>query len=272
MTKVFRSPAPISVSAADGTVVAGQSLEVTVRFVADRPSEIAGGEVELTRTTAFTHFQRQWMGAASRVSVRSSTVLGRADLDIAGPLTAGQHLVRRVTLTVPPEEATIAGQLVQQDYLVRARIRTSEGRDGEGFSPLRIGSAAGREWAAGAAPTVDDAGFAGIVTVTPRRPGTARSVRVELVLDEHVPARADEPLEEDRHAATVVATVPVAERVDLEARQPQRFPFTLRVPLPLPAPSTSTPGFTVRWLLRAVLDWPLRSDPATTVELSGTTA
>jgi hypothetical protein len=39
---------------------------------------------------------------------------------------------------------------------------------------------------------------------------TARGVRVELPLDEHVPARADEPLEEDRHATTVISTVPVA--------------------------------------------------------------
>ena len=130
MTELFRSPVPISVSAADGTVVAGQPLEATVRFVPDRPLEVSGGEVELVRTAAVTHYQRQWMGAAGTVSIRSSAVLSRADLDIAGPLTAGQHLVRRVTLTVPPGEATIAGQLVQQEYLVRARIRAADGGGG----------------------------------------------------------------------------------------------------------------------------------------------
>jgi hypothetical protein len=51
-----------------------------------------------------------------------------------------------------------------------------------------------------------------------------------------------------------------------------RLPFTLRVPLPLPAPSIDTPEFTLRWLLRAVLDRPLRRDPVATVELCGTTA
>ena len=145
-------------------------------------------------------------------------------------------------------------------------------------------------WAEEAA-TVDDAGFAalgieelssrrlsggvllsGAVTVTPRQSGSARGVRVELLLDEHVPARADEPLEEDQHATTVIATVPVAEHVDLTPGEVLRLPFTLRVPLPLPAPSTSTPEFRIRWLLRAVLDRPRRSDPATTVELFGTTA
>jgi hypothetical protein len=112
----------------------------------------------------------------------------------------------------------------------------------------------------------------GTVTMTPRQSGTARGVRVELVLDEHVPARADEPLEEDRHTTTVVATVPVADQVDLTPGEVVRLPFTLRVPLSLSAPTTSTPEFRIRWLLRAVLDRPLRSDPFTTVELFGTTS
>jgi hypothetical protein len=207
-------------------------------------------------------------------------------------VAAGQQLVRHITVDVPPGEATIAGHLVQQDYTVRVRMDADGHRGGRAAARLSIASAdTGREWIADTAPTVEEAGFAalgfeklsgrrlvagvpvtGVVTVAPRQAGRAHGVRVELVLVEHVPARADEPTEEDRDAATVVTTVPVAERVDLEPGRVLRLPFTLGVPLPLPAPSISTPEFTLRWLLRAVLDRQLRPDPSTTLELWGTTA
>jgi hypothetical protein len=292
MTKLINPSVQVDVSTDEETVVAGQPFEVTVRLVADRLVEISDGEVELVRGAAVTHSVRQWGGAGGPVSVRSSAVIARAALDLTGPLGAGQQLVRRITVQTPPGEATIAGQLVQQHYTLRARIHAAGGRGGEAAAPVTITSAdAGREWIADMAPAVDDAGFAvlgfeesssrrlvagvpvtGVVTVAPGHTGSARAVRVELVLGEHVPARADEPTEEDRDAATVVTAVPVAEHLDLEPGRVLRWPFTLRVPIPLPAPSISTPEFTLRWLLRAVLDRPLRPDPTTTVELWGTTA
>jgi hypothetical protein len=137
--------------------------------------------------------------------------------------------------------------------------------DDAGFAVLGIDELSSRRLVGGVPVT-------GVVTVAPRQPGSARGVRVELVLAEHVPARADEPTEEDRDAATVITTAVVAEHVGLEPGRPARLPFTLRPPLPLPAPSISTPELVLRWLLRAVLDRPLRPDPMTTVELSGTTA
>lgn len=292
MTNPLRPPVQVVVDAAEETVVAGQPLQVTVRLAADRPLELAGGEVELVRDAAVTHSQRQWSGAGGPVSVRSSAVIARAAADLTGPVTAGQQLVRHITVDVPPGEATIAGHLVQQNYTLRVRIHADGHRGGKAVAPVSITSAdTGREWIAGTAPTVEEAGFAalgfeklsgrrlvagvpvtGAVTVAPRQAGRAHGVRVELVLAEHVPARADEPTEEDRDAATVVTTVPVAERLDLESSRVLRLPFTLRVPLPLPAPSISTPEFTLRWLLRAVLDRQLRRDPSTTIELWGTTA
>src|SRR4051812_12304706 len=279
MTQLRKPALQVEVSVAEETVAAGQPLGITVRLVADRPLENSGGEVELDRDAAVTHSRRQWSGAGGPVSARSSAVLARADLDLAGPLPPGQHLIRRIPLTVPSGEATIAGQLVQQEYTVRARIHAGS-RRGEGVTGVRITApGAGREGGTDAAPAVDDAGFAvlgfaelssrrlvggvpvtGTVTVTPHQTGSARGARVELVLAEHVPARADEPTEEDREAATVVATVPVAEHLDLEPGRVLRWPFTLRVPLPLPAPSIRTPEFTLRWLLRAVLDRPRRPD------------
>jgi hypothetical protein len=219
-------------------------------------------------------------------------VLALVDLDVAGPLAAGQHRVRRIRLDLPPDEATVAGYLVQQDYAARGRIRLDGDHSAEDATAVRITSAAdGRGGIFGTAPAIDDAGFAllgieevssrrlfggvpvtGVVTVTPRRTGSARGVRIELVLDEHVPARTEEQVEEDRDSQTVVAAESLAGDVDLEPGRQLRLPFTLRAPLPLPAPSISTPQFTLRWLLRAVLDRPLRLDPVTTVELWGATA
>lgn len=62
------------------------------------------------------------------------------------------------------------------------------------------------------------------------------------------------------------------ERRELHPGQIERFPFTMRPPQPLSAPSMGSPEFTVRWLLRVILDRPLRADPVTTVELCGITA
>jgi hypothetical protein len=96
MTKLLRPPKPISVTTADGQVVAGQTLDVTVGLVADRALEVADGEVELIRRTAVTRLGRNWTGAGSRVSFRSSSVISRADMGIVGPLTPGQSVERQL--------------------------------------------------------------------------------------------------------------------------------------------------------------------------------
>jgi len=280
----------LDVSAPD-EAVAGQPLEVTVRLVADRALDVSRGEVELVRTTDVTRLQRNWTGAGSTVSRRSSAVPCRAHLDVAGPLAAGQQLVRRTTLDIPGDEATVAGHLVQQDYTVRARLHTDDGGAIEGTAVVKVGSSASaRGWVADAGPTVDEGDCAvlgldelssrrltggvalhGVVTVTPLRAGTARGLRVELVLDERVPAREDQPLEEDRAAATVHSAELLTDHLELVPGQVLRSPFSLQVPQQLQAPSMSTPAFTLRWLLRAVLDRSMRTDPSTTVELWGTT-
>jgi hypothetical protein len=278
----------LRVEVAPGTVVAGQPVEVTVRFAADRPVEVDGGDVELVRAGAVAHYERGWMGAGATISFRRSAVLDRAELDIAGPLAAGEHLVRAVRLLVPPGEATVAGYLVQQHYGVRATLRSHGGRDHVGSAAVRVeAAAAGRDRSAGAPVVGHDAGFAalgienlsgrrlaagvplsGLVTVAPRAAGGVRGARVELVLDERVPARRDEvPLEEDRTRTTVVSSAPVAGHLDLQPGRVLRLPFTLPVPAVLPAPSISAPEFTLRWLLRAVVDRPRHRDPCATVEL-----
>lgn len=292
MTMLLRAAGAVTVSTSADPVVAGEPMEVTIRFVADHPMEVVGGEVELVRQGAIAHFERFPMGSGATVSYRNSAVLDRTGLDVAGALTAGQHLVRQVTLRVPPEEATIVGYLVQQEYAVRAQLRVPHEPDPEGATPVRVVLAvADRGWVADTAPVVDDAGFAalgieelssrrliggvpisGTVSVSPQRAGSARGVRVELVLDELVPPRVEGPTEEVRRRTTVVAAAPVAGDLDLQPGRVLRLPFDLRAPLPLPAPSMSTPEYTLRWLLRAVLDRPRHRDPTSTIELWASTA
>jgi hypothetical protein len=285
MTKMPGPLQSISVVPAVGLVAAGRTLEVMVAFVPDRPVDVTDGHVELIRTTAVTHIGRNWTGAGSKVSLRSSSVISRADLGIVGPLAPGQCFQRQLELAVPPGEATIAGRLVQQDYVARFRVRA--GRDAGADAVVRVVSVTPvRAGAADAAPVTDDAGFAvlaieapaarqltagvpliGAVTVAPLDAGTARGVRLELVLDEHVPARPREPLEEDCNATTVVAAVSLAENVGLLPGTMLRLPFTLPVPEWLPAPSVSTADFTLSWVLRAVLDRSMHRDPSTAIEL-----
>jgi hypothetical protein len=288
MTQLLREAGHVTVSATEETVHAGQSLEVTVRLVADGPLEVVSAEVELVRNLTLFRVERSWTGAGFTVNRYATAVLATAPLSIAGPLDAGQQQFRRARLIVPTGEATISGRLIQQDYEVRALIHLGDGRDAEECGPVRVTSpAAAWEWVADAAPVRDDAGIAvlgferldnrqlrdgvplsGAVTVNPLEHGMARGLRVELVREERVPGHDDD---EAGISPVVVAAAYVEDHIDLEPGSVLRRPFTLGVPMPLPAPSISTPEFTVRWLLQAVLDRPLRPDPVTTLELCAVT-
>ena len=112
----------------------------------------------------------------------------------------------------------------------------------------------------------------GRVTISPLITGRARSVRVDLLMVEHVSAAPGEPLQEDLDSSTVVASVTAAEHVELVPGQTLRLLFTLHVPDRLPAPTVRTRDFEVRWVLQAVLDRALRPDARVTLELLGTTA
>ncbi|MGY1700257.1 hypothetical protein [Geodermatophilus sp. SYSU D00766] len=270
MSGRLRRPAALSLDA-PREVLAGQPVELTVRCADGRP--VLGGTVELVRQTGLTRTVRQWGGIATAVADRTSTVVARADLDAVG----------RGHLTVPDSEATVAGYLVQREYVVHVRAHTTPSCVGEGAVAVRVHSSAGAPPRAGDAPPAaltvgelsgrelrPDAVVTGVVTA---RPGTtARGVRVELVLDELVPARPDEPTEEDRASTTVVATERLSGPVRAGPGEQLRWSFRLRAPDPLPAPSVSTDEYTLQWLLRAVADRPLRPDVVTAVEMEGRTA
>jgi hypothetical protein len=272
-----RHAAPLRLRPATTTAVAGQVIEVTIDHTPDAPTELVSGELELVRSAVVTRRRRNWTGTGYSVGLRSSDVITRADLDVTGSLSARTPVTRTVPLFVPATAATITAHLVQQDHLLRARLRTREGLAAEATLRIRVdGRAPGMYRTIEVPPVVDGADFAGlaveefsgprlragaplsgVLTVSPRRAGAVRSVRVDLVLAEHVRARPGEPLEEDCDATTVITSVRVADELHLDPATPLRLPFVLPVPEQLPAPSVSTPEFDLRWLLHAVLDRPL---------------
>jgi hypothetical protein len=69
----------------------------------------------------------------------------------------------------------------------------------------------------------------------------------------------------------VVASVALADRPELDPARPLTFRFSVPVPDRLPAPSMRTEEFSLRWMLRGVVDRPLRADPCVAVEMHGVT-
>jgi hypothetical protein len=120
--------------------------------------------------------------------------------------------------------------------------------------------------------------LSGVLTVAPLPSASARGIRLDLVLVGVRPARtaghrrpARDPAHEDKYADTVVASLPLAEHVRLEASRPLRFGFTVPVPPRLPAPTIRMPNFTLSWMLRGVVDRQLHRDPSVAVELQAVT-
>ena len=204
-----------------------------------------------------------------------------------------------MALDIPPDgPGSVQAELVEISWAVRARLHPAGSRDAEATTPIVVLSQA-RDCApvADAPPVLEDQECAvpgleslssrrlvpgvplsGVLTVAPLRSASARGIRLDLVLLEHVlhgprltndPAR--NPAHEDKYAETVVASLPLAGHVGLEASRPLRFEFTLPVPPQLQAPTMRMPNFTLSWLLRGVVDRQLHRDPCVAVELHAMT-
>jgi len=278
----------------------GSVIEAQVQATADRDLAVQGGEVELVRTVTYRY--RQWSpyGGSSTAPTRRSDVVSREPIRIAEYLTTGQSLMRNLRLAVPSTgPGSVSAELVQIQWFVFARVHLSDAADVNGGCEILVLSrsqdcasvalappvAVDRDFAAldldiqSGRRLVPGAELSGSVTVTPRRAGSARALRLELVLQENVehgpwlgddPAR--NPSDQGKRAETVVDCVQLAGQHELERGNPRSYPFTLPVPPQLPAPSMHTPEFSLRWLLRAVLDRPLHKDPYVEVELHGLTS
>ncbi len=308
----------------------GSAIDATVLVMADRDVVVTGGDVELVRNMSYRY--RSWggMGGSTTATARRSEVVDRSVFHSGGPLPGGQPLVQQVRLQLPPDgPGSVRAELLEISWAVHARLRTKGCRDAEATKHILVLSEA-RECAAVAqsAPLVEDRGCAvlgfeslssrrlvgglplsGVLTVAPLRPVTARALRLDLVLLEHVahgpwvtddPARS--PANEEKDAETLVASMALAgqsgrrRQVDprslgdwltrihhessallasggicIEGQQRLRFPFRLIVPPRLQAPSVRTPDYSVRWMLRGVLDWRLHADPSVSLEMHAVT-
>jgi hypothetical protein len=280
----------LTVEVVRADVVGGGRVDVVVSLTAGHDVLVDGGAAELVRTRTLTRRERNWNGAGSAVSRRVESVLGRVDLEAPVSMATGETCRLRAVVPVPEGgEASIAGELVQQDYTVRVQFGVDEHRV-EATRAVHVPLAPASSSPGEPTAVVDDAGVAvlgledvlsqrlcggvpvrGTVTVSPSTAGRARCVRVDLVMIEHVSATPGEPLQEDLDASTVVASVTPAEHVELEPGRVVRVPFTLHVPDRLPAPTLRTPEFEVRWVLQAVLDRSLRPDARVGLELLAAT-
>ena len=188
--------------------------------------------------------------------------------------------------------------LVDLQWEVTARLRVEKARTTEVTRPvLVLSEAADREQVTERPPTVEEHQCAGLsftslssrrlvpgvaldgeLTVAPVKACEVRGIRVELVLLEHVargPRASTDPLRnpayEEADEEMVVASVALADRPELDPARPLTFRFSVPVPDRLPAPSMRTEEFSLRWMLRGVVDRPLRADPCVAVEMHGVT-
>ena len=185
----------------------GSAIDATVLVMADRDVVVTGGDVELVRNMSYRY--RSWggMGGSTTATARRSEVVDRSVFHSGGPLPGGQPLVQQVRLQLPPDgPGSVRAELLEISWAVHARLRTKGCRDAEATKHILVLSEA-RECAAVAqsAPLVEDRGCAvlgfeslssrrlvgglplsGVLTVAPLRPVTARALRLDLVLLEHV--------------------------------------------------------------------------------------
>ena len=253
----------------------------------------------LTRTVTYQYRFVSAYGGFSTASDRNAEVVTRQFLPAGGRLSAGQQFLESVALAVPVDgPGSVTAALLRIEWTVRAQLQVEGSPDVEINRHIRVVSrAAGRASVEGSAPLVVDRGSAviafdslssrrlipgstlvGVLTVTAKRPESARGVRVELVLRElvhHGPWIGDDPAHnpayQDKEKDTLVASSLVAVYLELEPTHPLRIPFTLSVPDNLAAPSVQTPEVTVSWTLRGVLDRARRQDPYVEIELRGMT-
>jgi hypothetical protein len=231
--------------------IEGSTIDATVRATAGREVMVEGGRVELVRTVTYRY--TAWSPYASPIAVpaRDAGVISQAHFHPASPLIDGQPLVQPVALDIPPEgPGSVQTDLVEIGWAAHARLHLAGSRDAEVTRPIVVLSQA-RDCApvADTPPGARRSGCAvlgfeslssrrlvpgvpmsGVLTVAPLRSASARAIRVEFVLLEHVlhgprltdgPAR--NPAHEDKYAETVVASLPLAEQVRLDPSRPLRF-------------------------------------------------
>lgn len=275
----------------------GGIIEVRAIAYAKRPAEVVSCQVALIRRSSWRHRMGNVYGSWSGTTARTVAVVDSHLLDVPQALAAEEAVTVPVRLRAPLDSLpSTAGQLVEINWVIRALFELADGTHAQGDLPIKLRSSLqppviNRPPSAverglvslslrevSASRLVPGGVLSGQVGVTPKRVGSGRGIRVELVLREEVhrglwlnedPAR--NPANETREAETVIARQQVADHIELDPAIPIALPFHLSVPDELPAASLTTKEFTISYLLRAVLDRPLRPDPRVEMELPAIT-
>ena len=296
---VATPPMSVTLSVAHVEVVAGQSLEVWVQLAAQQPLTVRGLVVELATRLTYQHKEVGFYGGRSVAHARRTEV--QATQEVPGPWPVEASEVVRLPVTVPvPARApgTTHVPLVELTWWVTVRVNVAdfaETRVSRSFVVLsRAPELLDR---ASAPPVLDDRGCArvaieelssrsaapgrplsGTVAISPIRRCAIQATRVQLLVRQQIhhgewvgqdPTR--NPGYQEMERDLVVAQRQIGGSVQLEPGVPVRAPFTLLLPDDLPTASVQNSNFTLEWLLRAMLDRRLRSDPYVEVPLHGRT-
>lgn len=275
---------------AEPVVAAGGVVLATVRTVAARDVVLQGGVVTLGYMLAYRYLEDFFGAAYGKTAKRAEEV---AEQPLPGPtlLRAGQSVEQQVLLAIPPAgPATVDSELVLLRWIVAARVRHDgiEHTDGEPVQVLVVGDGQAVELdapelvAGGRRPDAlsflrietrrirPGCRLAGALSLVPARPGPVKAVRVELVLVQtvpHGPWLVDDPARNPESRPNVAERV-VARQVlagTVRRGEAQQLSFALDVPDPLPAPTLRRAEFTLRWVLRAVVE--RRRSRSTTVQV-----
>lgn len=273
--------------------VTGGVILATVRTVAARDVVLQGGAVSLGYMLAYRYLEGFFGATYGRTAKRAEQV---AEQPLPGPtlLREGESVEQQVLLAVPAKApATVDSQLVLLWWSATARVRYdgTEHAAAEPVSVVVLGDGQGAELGS---PEVVTGGrrpdavtfeeittrrigpgsrLAGDVVVAPGRAGHLKEVRVELVLLQRVPHGpwivadpARNPEATPNEARTVAARQVLAAAAPVAAGgPPHRWSFAFEAPDPLPAPTLVRDEFTLRWVLRAVVE--RRRARSTTAEL-----
>ncbi|MGB8020300.1 MAG: hypothetical protein WCF04_03650 [Candidatus Nanopelagicales bacterium] len=289
------APVDIGIAVEPVDVVEGSVLGLEVRIESQRDLVVRGGEVALVTRVAYKHREGNVLGGSSTKVVRRTDVHAVHPVPGPWPLPTSDPVVLPVRIAVPatgPGTAhselvdiawaarvrlQVQGHLVAEasrTFVVRSRAASEAGRrhsepvlSKRSPADLRIVDLSTRSLGPGSPVT-------GTLVIGALRPFPVRGVRLALVLRQqvhhgqwHVDDPTRNPANEDKDQDTELVVANLAGPLDLDPGTPMRIPFRLVAPLELPAPSLSTPHFRLGWLLRAVLDRPLRPDPFTEVDL-----
>lgn len=293
------APVSIAVAAGSGDVVEGSVLPLEVRIEAQRDVVVRGGEVALVTRVAFKHREANLLGGSSPKVVRRTDVHAVHPVPGPWPLPAHEPVVLPVRLSVPATgPGTAHSPLVDIMWAARVRLQVEGHLDAEASQAFVVRSRAiGEEGSLHNQPVCSQRGCAdlrisdlstrslvpggsltGTLEIAALRPFSVRGVRLALALRQrvhhghwHVDDPTRNPANEENEESTEIVLTNLSGPLDLSAGLPTRIPLRLVAPPDLPAPSMSTPHFQLTWLLRAVLDRPLRPDPYVEVELHGRT-